>query len=275
MEQNGMILQIITDIFDELTPVERIIADFFLGLPDTDDYSAKTVKDELHISEASLSRFAQKCGFKGYREFVFSYTAQTHPLGIVNLNRQAQQVGLMYKIILEKSLSLANDVQMNRLSLLLAGSRKIFIHGIGSSGMTALEFKMRLMRIGLVVEAITDPHIMRMNSSLLDDECLILVLSVSGRTKEILSSMKIAKSHNARVIIVTSRKSWSNDMYFDELLPIASVKKLEEGTKISPQFPLLVMLDIFYAYFLETNYYKATSLHAKTLSALVNPMPST
>ena len=37
------------------------------------DFSAKTVASKLFVSEASLSRFAQKCGYRGYREFIYQY----------------------------------------------------------------------------------------------------------------------------------------------------------------------------------------------------------
>ena len=37
------------------------------------DFSAKEIAKHLFVSEASLSRFAKKCGFRGYREFIYQY----------------------------------------------------------------------------------------------------------------------------------------------------------------------------------------------------------
>ena len=46
------------------------------------------------------------------------------------------------------------------------------------------------MRIGLNIEAVTDSHIMKVNSVILDESCLVIGISVSGQTAEIISSLK-------------------------------------------------------------------------------------
>ena len=59
------ILKIIHSRYSSLTSVEKIIADFFITEPRISDFSSKRLKEELYVSEASLSRFAKKCGFNG------------------------------------------------------------------------------------------------------------------------------------------------------------------------------------------------------------------
>ena len=46
------------------------------------------------------------------------------------------------------------------------------------------------MRIGLNIEAVTDSHIMKVNSVILDENCLVIGISVSGQTADIISSLK-------------------------------------------------------------------------------------
>lgn len=43
--------------------------------------------------------------------------------------------------------------------------------------------KLRFMRIGVNIEAITDEHIMKMNSVLLDGECGVIGISISGKQR--------------------------------------------------------------------------------------------
>lgn len=63
--------------FEEMTELEQVIARYFLQV-DTihDDLSSQQVTRKLHISQAALTRFAKKCGFTGYREFIFKYQQQ-------------------------------------------------------------------------------------------------------------------------------------------------------------------------------------------------------
>lgn len=59
-------------IYNSFTPLEKGIADFFISNKGEEDLSSKNVSTHLYVSEASLSRFAKKCGYNGYREFIFT-----------------------------------------------------------------------------------------------------------------------------------------------------------------------------------------------------------
>ena len=64
--------------FEEMTDLEQEIARYFLQA-DTinDDLSSQQVTQKLHISQAALTRFAKKCGFKGYREVIGNLFSNT------------------------------------------------------------------------------------------------------------------------------------------------------------------------------------------------------
>lgn len=73
------IIPLIESYYHTFTPLERTIADFFIHNTDEQDFSSKNVSRLLYVSEASLSRFAQKCGFHGYREFIYEYKQSLIP----------------------------------------------------------------------------------------------------------------------------------------------------------------------------------------------------
>ena len=67
------IVPIMESKYNSFTNVEKNIADFFLQNQQKMDFSAQNVARKIFVSEASLSRFAKKCGFHGYREFIYQY----------------------------------------------------------------------------------------------------------------------------------------------------------------------------------------------------------
>ena len=67
------IIPLIESYYHTFTPLERTIADFFIHNTEEQDFSSRNISGLLYVSEASLSRFAQKCGFHGYREFIYEY----------------------------------------------------------------------------------------------------------------------------------------------------------------------------------------------------------
>lgn len=266
-EYEKSIIPVIEAVYDSFTPLERNIANFFIHNTKKLDFSSRNISGLLYVSEASLSRFSKKCGFRGYREFLFHYK-QNFVEGKTVANDSTKQVLDTYQELLNKSYALVDEAQMERVSAHLSSHKRVYVYGKGSSGLVAQEMKLRFMRIGVNMEAVVDSHIMKMNSVLLDEECVVIGISISGRTEEVISSLKAAKARGAATILMTSHKEKSFTSYCDEILLIAVKEHLEKGKDISPQYPILIMIDIFFAYFLKSDKFQKEALHEFTLSSL-------
>ena len=259
----------IESVYSLLSPTEKTIADFFLHNQKRIDFSSKNVSSLLYVSEPSLSRFAKKCGYKGYREFLFYYKEWLDELNEKPVtDSTTRQVLNTYQELLDKSYSLVDENQLNRLCEIFSSGKRIYVYGRGSSGLAAREMKLRFMRIGVNIEAISDNHVMKMNSVLLDNSCAVIGISVSGKTQEIVDSLKAAKSAGSDVILLTSHKNKEQADYCDEVILLALRENLESGNVISPQFPILVMIDIFYSHFLRYDTKRKEMLHDYTLNIL-------
>lgn len=66
--------QTMKQAYSNLTTVEKSIANFFITNKEASDFASRKIAKLLYVSEATLSRFAQKIGYSGYREFIFNYT---------------------------------------------------------------------------------------------------------------------------------------------------------------------------------------------------------
>jgi len=264
-----VVIRHIIESYDSLTNVEKSIAEFFMENNERTDFSSKAIAGRLFVSEASLSRFAKKCGYKGFREFIYDYERSfDYSQRNSNINELTKRVLDIYQNLLNKTVKLVDESQMNRIAKMLSESSQVYVMGMGSSGIAADEFQLRFMRLGLRVVAVKDSHRIKMNAALADENTLVIAISISGRTKEILEGIKIAKERKARVLFITAGRHEEYADTCDELLSIASTANLEGGTMISPQFPILVMTDIFYTYFLNTDFYYKSAKHRETVSAL-------
>ena len=104
--------------------------------------------EKLFVSEASLSRFAQKCGFRGYREFIYEYK-QNFVVKQEVITQNVSKVLTTYQELLNKSYSLIDENQIKRVIDYFNSSEKVFVCGKGSSGLAANEMELRFMRIGV------------------------------------------------------------------------------------------------------------------------------
>lgn len=263
------ILSVIRAAYDRMTPIEQTIADYFLGEIPLEDLSAKTMTSRLFVSKASLSRFANRCGFEGYREFVYRYKEDMLACRNSSTFTQMTQKAIeTYQTIFDRTLSLINEEQLRRIAGLLMESQRVYLYGSGSSGLAAREFRLRFMRLGMPVEAIDDYLLMKINSAVVQPNTLVIGMSISATTKVLMSSLRIARERGARVLLMTANTSERLVREFDEVLHIASDTMLDAGLSISPQFPLLMMGDILFSYYINTDLLNRRAIHQETREAL-------
>lgn len=121
---------------------------FFIYNREQMDFSAKSVAGKLFVSEASLSRFAKKCGFRGYREFIYQYE-ENFVVRQDSMTGNTRTVLNAYQELLNKTYNLVNEKQIERVCRYMAKAGRVFVCGTGSSGLAAREMELRFMRIGL------------------------------------------------------------------------------------------------------------------------------
>ena len=201
------IIPVIESVYPSFTPLERTVADFFIHNTDESDLSARHVSELLYVSEASLSRFAKKCGYTGYREFVYRYQEGLNA-ALPGTDDHIKQVLNTYQELLNKSYSLADRAQIDRICHILASKRRVYV------------------------------------------------------------ALGAAKEKGASTILFTSRSSSDYDAFCDEVLLLAVKEHLKNGGAISPQFPILVMIDVLYSHFLTTDSERKEALYEYAVTKL-------
>ena len=249
------IATVIDSHFEEMTDLEQEIARYFLQAETIqDDLSSQQVTQKLHISQAALTRFSKKCGFTGYREFVFQYQHQaskpdTHSHKHSPLTKRVLR---SYSIMREQTQDLIDEEQLERVAQLIDDAERVYFFGTGSSGLIAREMKLRFMRLGVVCEALTDQDGFAWTTSIMDENCLVLGFSLSGTTQSVLDSLLDAKEMGAKTILFTSAPNKNSQAYTETVL-VTSHSQSSYIQRISAQLPMLILIDLIYAYFLEIN----------------------
>ena len=240
------IIPIIEANYEKYTETERYIADYFLKQARPERLSAELVSKELSVSVASLSRFAKKCGFGGYREFTYEFRNSYVEKSAVE-QQQSRLVLDTYKNLLNKIYSLLDEGQIHRIVTELKWARRVFVCGRGSSGLAAEEMATRFRWIGIDMTALRDNENMRMQSVFLNRHDLMIGLSLSGTKSEILYMLDRGFRQGARTMLITGKNRQTYEDFCNEVLLVPSLQHLNHGNLISPQFPLLLMIDILYA----------------------------
>ena len=261
------VIPIIEANYKNFTSVEKNIANFFRNNEEIMDFSAKSISNRLFVSEAALSRFAKKCGYRGYREFIYQYEQNLTERNL-KIVGNAGSVLNIYQELLNKTYSLIDQKQIMTICEYMADASRVFVCGKGSSGLAAMEAESRFMRIGVDIDSITDSDIMRFQTVFQNSKSMVIGISVSGMTESILYSLQQAHEKKSKTVLITAHKNGRISSYCDEIVLIPSLKYLNYGNVISPQFPILIFLDIIYSYYVSMDKRRMQVLHTSTLRAL-------
>ncbi len=261
------VVPIIKMNYDKFTNVEKSIADFFIENQEKVDLSSKAIADRLYVSEASLSRFAKKCGYRGYREFMYQYEV-TFVEKKESLTGNTRMILNAYQELLNKTYSIVDEEQIARIGKYLSSARRVLVCGRGSSGHAAAEMEMRFMRIGVDIDSLSDSDLIRMQAVFQDQQSLVIGISISGETEEVLYLLRESRKHGAKTVLITAEQKEKFHEFCTEVVLMPSLRYLNQGNVISPQFPILLMLDIIYSCYAGQDKGRKELLHDHTLRAL-------
>lgn len=244
----------IGSIHSSLTKAEKKVADVVLANPEEAVMATVTdLAEQAGVGETSVIRFCRKLGFRGYHEFKLSiaqHVANAPSVSTAVIEDDddqltiAQKITMKNEIMLKNSLDLIHKTELSRAVDKMLNASKIYVYGVGSSGITALDLQYRLMRIGMNVEAHRDSHIIAMSASLAKPGEVVFGISTSGSTRDLVDAVKEAKQNGAGVICLTSHMRSPITNYADTVLLIPSKETPLEGGALSTKISQIHLLDI-------------------------------
>ncbi len=236
----------------EFSPVEVRIANTILADVDAAaQYGVTELAERAEVSAAAISRFAKTLGCEHVRE-LRARLASASAVGKRFLEQQnAPPVSALFAQIcddiqasLRHNLANLQEEVVQQLADAICQARRIHVFGIGGcSTVFSQELQNRLMRFGLPITACSDAVVMKMTAAILGPQDLVLALSVSGITREVISAVEIARTYGARVGAIT-RAGTALAERSDWLLPI-SIEETDFVFKPSAsRYAMMLAIDV-------------------------------
>src|SRR5699024_4061313 len=152
----------------------------------------------LNTSPATITRFCKKIDCANFAEMKINLVDESTQESIVNKDTIFDAIHTYYTTVMDNTNKLVNPQDIKETIEAIIYAKKIYIYGVGSSGLTALEFMQRLIRMGFNVSCFTDTHMMLISQTLLTPDDLVIGISSSGQTVEIVNMLAIAKKVGAK-----------------------------------------------------------------------------
>ncbi|MCM3600425.1 MurR/RpiR family transcriptional regulator [Robertmurraya korlensis] len=265
----------IASTMEKFTSSEADLATYIIHNPDEiSQLTISQIAKKIHISPATVTRFCQKISFSGFNEFKHELRRYIDLRNKPTMTSDIKEIDYFSNLyqnhleIIETTFRKMNYFDIQQAVSLLNEAQKIHVYGIGNSGIAAQEFKWKFFRIGINVESITDPHLAVMDAALSTDKSLVIGISVSGNTKEVIDAVNIAKKQGASILAITSEKTSELSQLADLTLLVMSKNNMHMGQNISPTLPLFLLFDLIYTELVAKDYMNRIQFRNKTLRAL-------
>lgn len=246
---------------------ERMIANYIIKYSNTlRNININDLAKKTDTSNSTITRFCKKIGCESFIEMKMCLCASNSVENKLDTDDIFQKVYSYYNTTITGTNEILDKKVVMRFLEEIKNADRIFIYGLGSSGLTAFEMKYRLQRMGMLVDAITDPHIMVMTSSLLTEDDMVIGISNSGSTVEVIKGLEEAKNNKAFVLAITSFDDSPINKYADLSIITYNTKFVGEKNFINSQLSIIYLIDILSLLLLED---KRLSLHMdNTLKAV-------
>jgi RpiR family carbohydrate utilization transcriptional regulator len=204
-----------------LAPAEQRVAKLCLADPRAfAKLPVGELADRAHVSKPTVIRFCRSVGYDGLLDFKLKLAGTVNE-GVPFIHRSVDAddkvsditvkvidntVAAFLKYRNEASI-VAIDKAVSALVDAHTLGRQILFFGAGNSGIVAQDAQHKFFRLGLHSVAYSDGHMQVMSASIVKPGDCVVVISNSGRTRDLMDACDIARKHGATTIVITTSGS--------------------------------------------------------------------
>ncbi|MDE2372075.1 MAG: MurR/RpiR family transcriptional regulator [Burkholderiales bacterium] len=204
-----------------LPPAEQRVAKLLLSDPRSfATLPVVELAERSHVSKPTVVRFCRSVGYDGLADFKLKLAGSVNE-GVPFVHRSVDDDDKAGDIVVKvtdnavaallryRNAAAAPAVERAIAALADAGrnGRRIEFYGVGNSGIVAQDAQHKFFRLGVNAAAVSDGHIQVMSATMLGAGDCAVVISNSGRSRDLLDVTEIARRKGATVIVITASGS--------------------------------------------------------------------
>ena len=244
--------------YNKMGKAEKRIADCIFDNPEkVVSLSIVELAEECGCSEATIVRFSKRIGVSGYQELKLKLASEGKTLPINSSIKTEDSAFVVYEklcndiyLSLEKTKKVLEPDNLEAACEKIINAKRIVLFGLGNSASVAMDASHKLLRAGLNAIAYNDNHMQVIAASHLTENDVVIAVSHSGASKDIIDALKISKQKKATTISITGRKK-SPLLKYTDIPLITSADETEYSIlALNSRIVQLAIIDVMYHYIL-------------------------
>ena len=204
-----------------LPPAEQRVARLLLADPRAfATLPVAELSERAHVSKPTVVRFCRSVGYDGLADFKRKLAGSVNE-GVPFVHRAVDEddktADIIVKVIdnaVSALLKYRNDAASHAFERAIAAlaeagksGKRIEFYGVGNSGIVAADAQHKFFRLGVHAAAIVDSHVQVMSATMLEPGDCAVIISNSGRSRDLLDVAEIARRKGATSIVITTSGS--------------------------------------------------------------------
>ncbi len=242
--------------YDKLSKSEKQIADFLIGDPEKIlPLYISELSDVCGVSEATIVRFSKKIGFDGYQQLKIAIAQEHHTRPVnENITSEDTPTDIFAKICddiycsLEKTKVGLDQAALTACCDALLSAEQILLLGLGNSAPIANDAAHKMLRLGLHAHPYTDNHMQAIATAHANTGTVVIGISHSGASKDIIEAMRTAKLCGAFTVAITNFQKSPIEKVSDVVLHTVSDETNYRILGLNSRIAQLAIIDTIYSY---------------------------
>lgn len=215
MQETKSVIETIKDNYDQMFAAEKKVADFILKYPEKAVNS--NVSELAHysqVSEATVIRMCKHIGYEGYYQMrlflshdIGRKQANNLDVSPVKQSGKISEIKELFNLMAANIWGLAENLSKEKLMAcadLINNCNVAHIVAVGNTSPLALDMGFRLGRSGVRATYNTIPEYFFNHINLADERDIVIAISISGTSKQVVQALELAKKKNLKTISITS-----------------------------------------------------------------------
>ncbi len=251
------ILSSIRTKYHTLSTVQKVIADYILGnASDVILLSIGSLAGKCGTSETTVMRFLRKLDFSSYQVFrvkIAQEISHERMESIYSEIERGDPVESVMKKVISSTVRSVGDLQqlirpedISKCVSLMKSASRIFFTGVGASSFIAFDAYHKFLRLGMNASSSSDSHLMCIFASHAGPKDLVVAVSHSGESSDLLDCVRIAKDNGAKIIAFTSYRGSSLTDLADVVFLSSSNETMFRSDALVSRILQLVIIDMLY-----------------------------
>ena len=242
--------------FNSFTNTEKKLANYILkNKEEVVNLSAQELSDKADISPAAVVRFSKTLGYKGFTALKVDLAKERDEREndtsvIISADDSIKDIIRKVKVSntssIEETIGLLNIDVIKVAVEAMVNANRIYLFGIGASGLVAMDLQQKLLRINKNTLYQMDPHTQIASSVHIEDADVAIGISYSGETNEVNVPLKIARENGAKTIAITRYNKTSLSKIADYTIYLPNDEKDLRVGAITSRIDALTIIDILY-----------------------------